>query len=112
MVNLNGWGTIATDPEIKELPSGVKVCKFTIAQNEFIGKNEDGTSKEISSFFRCELWDTGADYLYNNAKKGDRLAFSGTPRQETWKDKDTGNNREAVYFRINKFLVIKKQQKD
>lgn len=112
MINLNGWATIASDLELKSVgQNGAVVCRFSVAMNETVGKNDDGTYKEISSFFRCELWDSGAEYLVNNANKGDGITFSGTPRQETWEDKETGNKRESVYFRINKFRIIPKKNR-
>jgi single stranded DNA-binding protein len=110
MINLNGWATIASDLELKSVgANGASVCRFSVAMNETIGKNDDGTYKEITSFFRCELWDSGAEYLVNNAHKGDGITFSGTPRQEKWVDKDTGDNRESIYFRVNKFRIIPKK---
>lgn len=110
MINLNVLATIASDLELKSVGNnGATVCKFSVAMNETIGKNEDGTYKEATSFFRCELWASGAEYLVNNASKGDGITFTGTPRQDKWEDKETGEKRETVYFRINTFRIIPKK---
>lgn len=66
---------------------------------------ETGELENKANFFSFEIWDTGAEYLANNAKKGDKLVvLSATPKEHKWvKD---GVNHSKLVFRINKFTVI------
>ena len=102
-----GIGVLTKDPVIKDVGK-TKVAEVSLVFNEVYGKDEQGQPKVNTSYFNFEAWDTAAQYLYDYARKGDRLHFEVTPRQEKWvKDEQ---NREKVVFRINKFIVLPKVQ--
>ena len=100
-----GIGVVVKDPTIKDVGK-TKVCELTLVFNEVYGKDEQGQNKVNTSFFSFEAWDTAAQYLFDYARKGDRIHFEATPRQEKWMKDD--QHREKVVYRLNKFMIIPK----
>ncbi len=107
MIQCNGVGRLVADPELKELSIGdstTQLCTFTLAINEF--RRKDGETIQNTHFFDFKAWDTGGKALAEKAKKGDEVFFWASPRQEKWQDKESGQNRSKVTFRLNKFKVF------
>ncbi len=95
---LTGFGFVAT--EVKKINlEGTSKVYFKIVWNE--------TRKGISTphFLDFEAWDSGADYLFENLKKGDEIYVEAIPKQENWEK--NGVKKERIYFRINQFRIIK-----
>jgi len=88
-------GNLVRDPELKELPNGTKVCKFSIAVNE---KYKD---KENTHFFDCQVWGKQAENLAKYQGKGSKVLVDGSLKQETWET--DGQKRSKVI--INAFLI-------
>ena len=117
MFSVNGWGTIVQAPELKQVGENAKVCEIRVVQNERI-RNSDGTYREISSFFSAECWDSAAQYMYDNANKGDVITFEAVPREDTWDKKvvkpdgtEGVEKRSKVIFRIKNFQVLERKAK-
>lgn len=95
---------ISTELNLKEINGTTHVLNFVGRTVDRV-KDGSGEYKSVANFFHFEIWDTAAEYLANNAKKGDSLVvLSATPKEHTW-DKD-GEKHSRVIFRINKFKVI------
>lgn len=109
-LEINGWARVVADPVLKNV-GNTQVAELTVVENEYIGKDNDGNKKEITSFFDLVAWDTAAEYVANNVKKGDMLSFRGTPRQDRWEDAD-GNKRSKIFIRVTKFYNSPKQVKE
>ena len=108
MMTANGVGRLVKDPELRKVSLGgkeVSVCDFSLAVNEY--RRSNGESKKITHFFDFTVWDSGAENLTNRAKKGDKLYFEASPRQDKFTDKD-GNNRSKIVFRLNRFDISPK----
>ena len=67
-------GRLTKDVELRATPSGNNVASFTIAVDGY-GKDENG--KRTTYFFECESWDDLGKRLWENLRKGDRIALNG-----------------------------------
>lgn len=78
-------GRLTADPEFKLTPSGVAVCKFTIAvQRSYAPK--DGERE--SDFFRCVVWRGSAEFVDKYFRKGDMIHVIGAMENNNYVDKD------------------------
>lgn len=107
MAELIVHGTIIVSTEL-ELREVKDTCVMTFSGRtvERMRNKETGEYESFPHFFTWEIWDTAARFLYENAKKGDRIVIhSATPRQQRWKSTVDGEltNHERIVFRINKF---------
>lgn len=69
MNQVNLTGRLTKEPELRKTPSGVSMCKFTLAVN--------GLKKEDVNFISCIAFNQSADFLGMYAKKGNRIGVTG-----------------------------------
>lgn len=80
-------GNLGADPEVRALPSGVKVANINIATSEsYTGK--DGQRVDQTEWHRVELWDNLANIAEQYLKKGNQVYIEGKIRSEEWQDKN------------------------
>ncbi len=76
-------GNLTRDPELKALPSGTKVCSFSIATNR-IFKDKDGNRQEVAEFHNvvafAKLGELAGQYL----KKGQQVLVEGRIQTRSW----------------------------
>ncbi len=56
------------------------------------------TGKDKTAFLEFELWNSKGSWAFENLGKGDRVAVAGSMKQDTWKDKTTGENRSKLFI--------------
>jgi single-strand DNA-binding protein len=66
-------GNLTRDPELSTVPSGVSVCKFSIAVNR--RQSKDGTRE--TDFFNIVVWRTIGENCAKYLKKGNRVGVVG-----------------------------------
>lgn len=76
-------GNLTRDPELKALPSGTKVCSFSLATNR-IFKDKEGQRQESTDFHNvvafAKLGELAAQYL----KKGQQALVEGRIQTRSW----------------------------
>lgn len=105
-----GEGRLTKDPELQEFQNGDKttaLTRFSIAVNEY--HKSKGDDKKVVHFFDCEAWDSGAKIIAQYARKGDTICFSAIVKQNRWNDKNSGDARSKVVFRIEEFRIFEKR---
>lgn len=102
MAELLTMGTVIISSELELKPiESTFVINFAGRTVERIKSKITGEYEPTSHFFYFEIWDSAAKFLYENAKKGDKIVVQATPRENKYvKD---GKNISKVVFRINKF---------
>ncbi|MCK4776904.1 MAG: single-stranded DNA-binding protein [Actinomycetia bacterium] len=80
-------GNLTKDPEIKETPTGSKLCNFYIGVNRDY-KDRDGNFIPHASFIKVTAWAKLAEICATYLKKGNRVLVNGVLRQYRWEDKD------------------------
>lgn len=102
-------GNLARDPELRVVgEKRTAVVNFTVATSrEFTRAN--GSKDEVTTFVRCEAWDSGAEAVANTLKKGDLVMIEGSLRNDSW-EKD-GVKHSTMKVRVNNFAPIVKGSK-
>ena len=102
-------GNLARDPELRVVGERrTSVVNFTVATSREFTR-ADGTQDKITSFITCEAWDSGAEAVVNNLKKGDLVMIEGSLRNDSW-EKD-GVKHSTIKVRVNNFAVVVKNRK-
>ena len=78
-------GNLTRDPELTETPSGVAVCRFSIAVSRDYA-NSEGTRE--TDFFNITVWRGRAEVCGKYLKKGNKVAIVGSIQTRSYEDKD------------------------
>lgn len=85
-------GNLTRDPELTETSGGVSICRFAIAVNRSYS-GADGERK--TDFFNITAWRGLGETVSRYAKKGNKVAVSGTIEMRNYEDAQ-GVKRTAV----------------
>lgn len=101
-------GNLTKDPETGVTPSGVSVCKFSIAINRNFTK-EDGT-RDVD-FFNVVTWRNLADNCARFLQKGNKVAIVGKLQNRQYEAKDgTKRNVTEIIAEQVEFLTPKQSE--
>ena len=78
-------GNLTRDPELSETPSGIAVCRFSIAVSRDYA-NSDGSRD--TDFFNVTVWRGRAENCGKYLKKGNKVAVVGSLQTRSYEDKD------------------------
>ena len=84
-------GNMTADPELRQTPSGVSTCSFSIAVNRRFSKE----GEQACDFITIVTWRQQAEFVTRYFKKGKPILVCGSLQTRTWTDKD-GNKRYAT----------------
>ncbi len=103
-------GNLTRDPELSETPSGVAVCRFSIAVSRDYA-NANGTRE--TDFFNITVWRGRAENCGKYLKKGNKVAIVGSLQNRSYEDKD-GIKRNVTDVIANEveFLTPKSAQSE
>lgn len=93
-------GNLTRDPEVRAI-GDTHVSNFTIAVNRNF-KRSDSTWNKETTYVDCEVWDSAAESMGNNCRKGDPILVQGALKLDTWEN-DQGEKRSKMKVRVNKF---------
>ncbi len=78
-------GNLTRDPELSTTPSGVAVCRFSIAvSRDYAGA--DGARE--TDFFNVTVWRGRGENCGKYLKKGNKVAVVGSLQNRSYEDKD------------------------
>ncbi len=84
-------GNLGADPEIRNLESGAKVAKLSVATNENY-QDKNGEWQKITEWHNVVAWRRLADSAERNLKKGGMVYIEGKLTNRKWQDQN-GNDR-------------------
>ncbi len=84
-------GNLTRDPELKSLPSGVKVCTMGIATNR-VWKDKNGVKQEDVQFHNTVVFGTQAEIVAQYLRKGQSALVEGRIQTRSW-DSDDGKKQ-------------------
>lgn len=98
-------GNLTRDPELTETPSGVSVCKFSIAVQR---SYTQGEGERQADFFNCTAWRGLGENIARYCKKGNKVMVSGSVQLRNYDD-NQGVKRTAVDIIVQEveFLTAK-----
>jgi len=85
-------GNLTRDPELRSLPSGAKVCSFSIATNR-VWKDKSGTRQESVDYHNVVVFGRQAETVAQYMKKGSSILVEGRMQTRSWEDKNTGEKK-------------------
>mgnify|MGYP003639342712 CR=1 FL=1 len=91
MITISGHGNLVADPEVRYTGSGKAVATLRVAA--FNGKDQAGEAKSL--FIDLEAWETLAENCEKSLHKGDRVTFTGTLREDEWKNKEGETRKKS-----------------
>lgn len=103
-VELLGW--LGNDPELRMLPNGAAVCKFSIAVKRNGPNDASGRPTAETEWINVETWEKLADNCNRYLHKGSRVLVTGSLRSESWTDKNTNQPRSRFYVRAEQALFL------
>lgn len=84
-------GNLTRDPELKSLPSGIKVMSAALATNR-TWKDKDGSKKEQTEYHNIVAFAKPAELISQYMKKGGSLYVEGRLQTRSWDDKEGKKN--------------------
>ena len=78
-------GNLTRDPELTETPTGVSVCRFSIAVSREYANAE---GERETDFFNITVWRGRAEVCGKYLKKGNKVAIVGSLQNRSYEDKD------------------------
>ena len=85
-------GNLTRDPELRSLPSGVKVCTFSLATNR-VWKDKSGARQESTDYHNVVVFGRQAENVAQYMKKGSSLLVEGRMQTRSWEDKTSGEKK-------------------
>lgn len=80
-------GNLTRDPEMKSLPSGIKVTTFSLATNR-VWKNKDGATQESVDYHNIVVFGRQAETVAQYLKKGSNALVEGRMQTRSWDAQD------------------------
>ncbi|MFA5751030.1 MAG: single-stranded DNA-binding protein [Candidatus Paceibacterota bacterium] len=85
-------GNLTRDPELRSLPSGIKVCSFSIATNR-VWKDKNGVKQESVDYHNIVVFGRQAENVSQYMKKGSSILVEGRMQTRSWEDKTSGEKK-------------------
>lgn len=95
-------GRLTADPELKQTPSGVAVCSFTLAVNRKYTKEGE---QQQTDFINCVAWRNTAEFISRYFKKGSSLCIVGNIQTRTWTDQNN-QKRYATEVIVDEAMFV------
>lgn len=97
-------GHLGQNPDVKELSSGKKLTRFSLATNESY-KNEAGEKVTETQWHSITVWGKQAELAARYLKKGSEVAIEGKLTNHSYVDRD-GVKRYSTDIILNEFVMI------
>ena len=85
-------GNLTRDPELRALPSGIKVCSFSLATNR-VWKDKNGVKQESADYHNVVVFGRQAETVAQYMKKGSSMLVEGRMQTRSWDDKTSGEKK-------------------
>ena len=85
-------GNLTRDPELKAIPSGIKVCSFSVATNR-VWKDKNGARQEAADYHNVVVFGRQAETVAQYMKKGSQVMVEGRMQTRSWDDAATNTKK-------------------
>lgn len=103
-------GRLAHTPELKALPSGLKVMNASLATNYFY-KDKSDQKQEGTDWHNLVAYGKTAETMAQYLKGGDQIIVHGSLKTKSWDDKDGGAKRYRTEVNVERFEFGAKNMK-
>ncbi|HEY1037682.1 MAG TPA: single-stranded DNA-binding protein [Candidatus Paceibacterota bacterium] len=80
-------GNLTRDPELKSLPSGMRVVSFSMATNR-VWKDQNGVKQESADYHNVVVFGRQAETVAQYMKKGSSVFVEGRMQTRSWDGQD------------------------
>ncbi len=80
-------GNLTRDPELRALPSGIKVCSFGMATNR-VWRDKNGQKQEDTQFHNLVVFGAQAETVAQYLRKGSSALVEGRMQTRSWDAQD------------------------
>lgn len=95
-------GNLTRDPEIRALPSGIKVASFSLATNR-TWKDQSGKKQDATEYHNIVAFGKLAELIGQYSKKGSSLYVEGRLQTRSWDDKASGEKKYRTEIVVETF---------
>ncbi len=95
-------GNLTRDPELKSLPSGIKVASFSLATNRS-WKDQNGQKQDATEYHNLVAFAKPAELIAQYMKKGGSLYIEGRLQTRSWDDAATGQKKYRTEIVVENF---------
>ncbi len=92
-------GRAGRDPEVRYFESGTVVANLTMAVNRRSREDEP-------DWFNLEIWGKQAQVAADYVKKGSLIGITGSFKLDSWKDRNTGEERNKPVVRVDRLELL------
>ena len=92
-------GRAGREPDVRYFESGSTVANFTLAVNRISRGDEP-------DWFNLEIWGKQAQIAADYVKKGSLVGITGSLKIDSWKDKNTGEDRFKPVVRVDRLNLL------
>lgn len=85
-------GNLTRDPELRSLPSGIKVCSFSVATNR-VWKDKNGAKQESADYHNVVVFGRQAETVAQYMKKGSQVMVEGRMQTRSWDDQASNTKK-------------------
>jgi len=97
-------GNLGKDPEIRNLESGVKLARFSLATTETF-KDKEGNKTDHTEWHNIVMWRGLADIAERFLKKGNTIFVEGRIRTRQWQD-ENNNTRYTTEIQADNMTML------
>ena len=94
-------GHVTADVELKQTPTGVAVCSFSVAVNRRVAKD----AEQQTDFINCVAWRNTAEFIAKYFHKGSSICIVGQIQTRSWQDQQ-GNKRYATEVVVDETYFV------
>ena len=102
-------GNLVSDPELKQTPTGVPVCSFSIAVNRRFAKAGD---QQQTDFINIVSWRQNAEFVSKYFQKGKPILVCGSLQTRTWVDQNNQKRYTTEVVADECFFAESKRSSD
>ena len=88
-------GNLTRDPEMRALPSGIKVCTFSVATNR-VWKDKNGAKQESADYHNIVVFGRSAETAAQYLRKGASALIEGRMQTRSWEQNGEKKYRTEV----------------
>ena len=92
-------GRAGRDPEVRYFESGTVVANLTMAVTRRNRNDEP-------DWFNLEIWGKQAQVAADYVKKGSLIGITGSFKLDSWKDRNTGEERNKPVVRVDRLELL------
>ena len=101
-------GNLGANPEIRDLSSGKKVARFSLATPDSY-RDKEGNQVKETQWHNIIAWNKSAEFAEKYLEKGKRIAIDGKLTTRNWEDTE-GKKHYVTEVILNEVMMLDKKE--